>query len=119
MPRPGIRGAAHVCLRLTCDGRVTGPVAVLRQDGRPGRRTTSVVVVTLVVVALVVTLGELGGDVGGRDLAEVDLGAGGVDDLGLLEHGGERLAAGDLGDHGGDLALLVDRLGELVGVHAV
>ena len=39
--------------------------------------------------------------------------------IGLVEHGGQRLAAGDLLDDRGDLALLVDGLGELVRVHAV
>src|SRR5690348_11221912 len=80
----------------------------------------ALVVVTLVVVALVVvTLEELGGDVGRGDLVEVDRLPRRVDDRGALEHRGQRLAAGDLGDHRGDLTLLVDRLGELVGVHAV
>ena len=37
---------------------------------------------------------------------------------GLDDHGGERLAAGDLGDQLGHLVVLDDGLGELVRVHA-
>ena len=67
-----------------------------------------VVVVAGVVVALVTTLEELRGDIGRGDLVEVDLLARGVDDGGLLEDGGQRLATGDLGVHRRDLALLVN-----------
>ena len=50
---------------------------------------------------------------------EVDVVAGGVGDLGLLEQHGECLAARHLRDHRRHLTGLVDRLGELVRVHAV
>ena len=39
--------------------------------------------------------------------------------VGLAENNGQRLAAADLGNHHGDLAALIDDLGELVRVHAV
>ena len=55
----------------------------------------------------------------GRELGEVDRLARGVRDLGLAERDRERLVAGDLADHRGDLAVLAEDLDELVGVHAV
>ena len=44
----------------------------------------------------------------GDEVAQVDGLAVGVDDLGLAERDGDGLVAGDLADHGGDLALLAD-----------
>ena len=73
------------------------------------------VVVTLVVRALVVAE-RIGFAIEG---VEVNLVACGVDNLGLVQDCRERLAAGDLSHHRGDLATFVDGLGELVGLHAV
>src|SRR6476620_8952869 len=111
-------GGSRTCPRTdVCRDRESRP----RHTAFERQAATSVVVVTLVVVALVVVtlVGVSVGQLAGVELVEVDLGAGGVDDLGLLEDRGQGLAARDLGDHGRDLAGLVDRLGELVGLHAV
>src|SRR5665647_1206809 len=81
---------------------------------------TLVVIVVMTLVAHVVKTLVVAERIGARaELFQVDLAAGRVDDLGLLQNCRERLAAGDLSHHGGDLAALLDGLGELVGVHAV
>src|ERR1035437_4374452 len=83
----------------------------------------TLVVVTLVVGTLVV--GTLGTLVVAEHVAteaqlvQVDLHAGRVNDGGLLQNCRKRLATGDLGHHRRDLATLVDRLCEVIGVHAV
>ena len=54
-----------------------------------------------------------------REGGQVDILALGVDDRGLAEHHGKRLASGDLTDHAGDLAVLVEHLDELARLHVV
>ena len=78
----------------------------------------TLVVVTLVVVALVAYLGTMASSPVFRALRSTSLPSASTT-LAFSRTVGERLAAGDLGHHRGDLAVLVDRLGELVGVHAV
>ena len=53
------------------------------------------------------------------EVGQVDLIAGGVGNLGLLQDLGEGLAAADFADHHRNLATLVNELGELVRIHAV
>jgi hypothetical protein len=108
----GIRGGSGLGGSLVLRGRVAigdGPIGVSDVLGDIGNVLTGVGGVGGVVVTLRARHG----------LVEVDHVAGGVLDGNLLEDRRERLAAGDLGDHGGDLTLLVERLRELVGVHAV
>ena len=75
----------------------------------------TLVVVTLVVVTLVIAQ-RVTTDI---QLVEVDLRASRVDDVGLLQDCRKRLATSDLGHHRRDLATFVDRLGEVVGIHAI
>src|SRR6185312_13777710 len=88
---------------------------------QPAKRLVAVTLVVVVVVAARVGLDEVlvvfehtGGE--GR---QVDLLALAVDDLRLAQHDGERLATGDLADHPGDLAVLVEHLDELARFHVV
>ena len=78
------------------------------------------VVVTFVVVTLIVLTLVVAERVSASvEIAQVDLFAGQVDDLSLVQNCRERLAAGDLGHHRGNLSALIHRFGELVRVHAV
>src|SRR5690554_4979995 len=53
------------------------------------------------------------------EIGEIDCLALAVDDLGLAQDDRECLVAGDFGDHAGDLAVAVENLDELAGLHVV
>src|SRR5690606_23818404 len=115
---------ARLCprARLLRRGMHEGPATAVT-----GPRYGGLVRVTLVVVVSLAPRGEARSSVGaivvavghGSELADIHRLALAVDDLGLAEHDGERLRTGDLADHAGNLAVLVEHLDELAGLHAV
>src|SRR3954465_10705865 len=100
--RPGLTGRPALSVFSESSVAVALVVVRLVQRVRRGRHVEAVL--------LVRRRGEVG---------EVDVGAVRVDDLRLAEHHGERLRAGHLGDHAGQLPVLLQHLGELLRLHAV
>jgi hypothetical protein len=87
------------------------------------RVIVTLVILTLVIVTLVIVMVIVIAEAGARsqvlELRQLDRTTRGVDHLGVLEDPRDRLAAADVGDGCGYVAVLRERLGECVGSHVV